>query len=154
MVGNVIGQSEDTRNQTMLAFGAEGSDGREQALHLVNNSFISHGLLPAVFVRVHQSKLARAVQQVLSNNLFLGLGVVDGSLADLARGNFMAATGVLQDAERGPFRLRPDSWLRGHGVAPGSARGVDLGPAFEFTPPVGTRAITAPTAWSPGAYQD
>ena len=154
VVGNVIGQSAQTRNLTMLAFGAEGSDDREQALHIVNNTFISQGQRPALFVRVHEAKLPRPLEQRLTNNLFLGLGVVDASLADLARGNFVAAPSVLQDTELGAFRLHRASWLRGRGIVPGSARGVDLSPASEFTPPVGTRAIAAHPAWSPGAYQE
>lgn len=169
VVGNVIGQSEGTRNTTMLAFGAEGAeraevvevanavDGREHALHLVNNTFINHGLRPAIFVRVHQAKLARQVEQRLANNLFLGLGVPDASLADLARGNFIASPSVLEDAQAGLYSLHPRSALRGRGVEPGTARGVDLQPRAAFTLPVGTRPLPlrAPhDRWSPGAYQD
>ena len=160
VVGNIISQSETTRNTTMLAFGAEGSntaDGREHALHVVNNTFINHGLRPAIFVRVHDAKLAGAVEQRLANNLFLGLGAPDATLADLGRGNFVAAPAVLQDADLGLYTLHPLSALRGRGVEPGTARGVDLQPLAEFTPPVGTRT-TRPRGprqrWSPGAYQD
>lgn len=160
VVGNVIGQSESTDNATMLAFGAEGSnaaDGREHALHVVNNTFINHGSRPAIYVRVHEAKLARAVEQRLVNNLFLGLGVSDAGLADPRRGNFIASPTVLQDAEPGLYALHPLSVLRGHGVQPGTARGVDLQPRAEFRPPVGTRTTLSRGArerWSPGAYQD
>ena len=154
VVGNIIGQSAGTRNPTMLAFGAEGSDERDQALHLVNNTFVSRGARPAIFVRVFESKIGRAVEQSLTNNLFLGLGVADVSLADLARGNYVASPTVLVDADLGQFALHRQSWLRGRGVRPASVRGVELSPAFEFTPPVGTRALAPRTAWSPGAYQE
>ena len=161
VVGNVIGQSETKRNTTMLAFGAEGAegaatvDGREHALHIVNNTFINRNLRQAIFVRVHDAKLARPVEQRLANNLFLG--VPDATLADLARGNFVAAPSVLQDAERGLYTLRPLSALRGRGVEPGTARGVNLQPRAEFTPPVGTRTTRSRgprERWAPGAYQD
>ena len=159
VVGNVIGQSETTRNTTMLAFGAEGAEGadragREHALHVVNNTFISHGVRPAIFVRVHDSKLERPVEQRLANNLFIGLGVPDARWSDLVRGNFIASPSVLQDAGQGLYTLHPASALRGRGVAPGSARGVDLQPRAAFTPPAGTRAIATPDRWSPGAFQD
>ena len=166
VVGNVIGQSETTRNTTMLAFGAEGSnaaDGREHALYVVNNTFISRGLRPAIFVRVHDTKLASAVEQRLANNLFIGLGVPDATLTDLARGNFVAPPSVLQDADHGLYSLHPLSPLRGRGVEPGTARGLHLQPRAAFTPPVGTRTIDprsprSPDSprerWSPGAYQD
>ena len=157
VVGNVIGQSSGSSNATMLAFGAEGSTETAHALHVVNNTFINQGLRPAIFVRVHESRLAGTVEQRLANNLFLGLGVPDATLADLARGNFIASPSVLQDADLGPYSLHPMSPLRGRGVEPGTARGVDLQPRAAFTPPVGTRTMRprAPgESWSPGAYQD
>ena len=154
VVGNVIGQSSSSSNPTLLAFGAEGSSETNHALFVVNNTFINQGLRPAIFVRVHEAKLAGAVEQRLANNLFLGLGVPDATLADLARGNFIASPSVLQDADIGPYTLHPLSALRGRGVGPGSARGVDLQPRAAFTQPVGTRAIAVPDRWSPGAYQD
>ncbi len=160
VVGNVIAQSETTQNPALLAFGAEGAqvaDGREHALHLVNNTFINHSQRPAIFVQVHEARLARPLEQRLVNNLFLGPGVADAALADPARGNFIASPLVLQDAELGLYTLHPKSVLRGRGVVPGTARGVNLQPQAAFTPPVGTRAIdrlAVRERWSPGAYQD
>ena len=154
VVGNVMGQSSGSTNPTMLAFGAEGSKDTAHALFVVNNTFINQGLRPAIFVRVHAAKLAAAVEQRLANNLFLGVGVTDATLADLARGNFIASPSVLQDADAGQYTLHPMSALRGLGVAPGTARGVDLQARAAFTPPVGTRRIATPDRWSPGAYQD
>ena len=154
VVGNVIGQSSGSSNPTLLSFGAEGSQATDHALHVVNNTFINQGLRPAIFVRVHESKLLQPVEQRLANNLFIGLGVPDTQVADLARGNFIASPSVLQDADQGRYTLHPASALRGRGVAPGVARGVDLQPRAAFTPPVGTRAIAPPDRWSPGAYQD
>ena len=178
VVGNVVSQSETTRNNALLSFGAEGSnaaDGREHALHVVNNTFINHGLRPAIFVRVHETRLAGAVEQRLVNNLFLGLGMPDATLADPAHGNFVAPPSMLQGAELGQYTLHPLSALRGQGVAPGTARGVDLRPLAEFRAPVGTRMIdplssgsslsslsshsshssgSPPKRCSPGAYQN
>ena len=105
-------------------------------------------------MRVHDSKLERPVEQRLANNLFIGLGVPDARWSDLVRGNFIASPSVLQDAGQGLYTLHPASALRGRGVAPGSARGVDLQPRAAFTPPAGTRAIATPDRWSPGAFQD
>ena len=51
------------------------------------------------------------------------------------------------------FELAPGSVLRGRGVDPATALGVDLTPAAEFAFPVGTRALRAPPHWSPGAFQ-
>ena len=155
VVGNVIGQSPESSNPTLLSFGAEGSpDARPHALHVVNNTFLNAGLRPAFFVRVHQARLASAVEQRVANNLFLGLGVPDIGWSDLALGNHVASRHELQGADRGDYRLPPAAAQRGQGVEPGNTRGVDLRPAFEFTLPAGTRAIAPPARWSPGAYQD
>ncbi len=155
VVGNVIGQSAQSSNPTVLSFGAEGStDARPHALHVVNNTFVNEGLRPGVFVRVHDGRLKREVEQRLANNLFLGLGVPDATLGDLLQGNYVASPTVLDDPANGAWGLHAMSLLRGRGVEPGSARGVDLRPAFEFTLPAGTRAIAPPARWSPGAHQD
>lgn len=155
VVGNVIGQGPQTSNPTLLSFGAEGSpDGRPHALHLVNNTFLNAGLRPAFFVRVHESRLKSVVEQRAANNLFLGLGVPDIGWSDLALGNHVASRSELRDADHGDYRLQSSGSLRGQGAEPGSAHGVDLRPAFEFTLPVGTRAIATPARWSPGAFQD
>jgi hypothetical protein len=155
VVGNVIGQSAQSGNPTLLSFGAEGStDARPHALHVVNNTFLNEGLRPGIFVRVHESRLKRDVEQRLANNLFLGLGVPDTRLSDLLQGNYLASPTVLDDPAAGAWSLNAMSQLRGRGVEPGNARGVDLRPAFEFTLPAGTRAVAPPARWSPGAYQD
>jgi hypothetical protein len=155
VVGNVIGQSAETENAVLLSFGAEGSvDARAHALHLVNNTFLTEGLRPGIFVRVHESKLNSPVDQRLANNLFLGLGLPDVRLSDLLEGNYVASPSVLEDPALGAWGLHARSQLRGRGVEPGTARGVDLRPAAVFAAPAGTRAIAAPARWSPGAYQD
>ena len=45
------------------------------------------------------------------------------------------------------------TWLRGQGVPPGSGNGMSLQPTAEFSLPAGTKPLTAPKRWSPGAYQ-
>jgi hypothetical protein len=154
VVGNVLGQSADTSNQTVLSFGAEGSDGRPHALHVVNNTFINAARRPAIFVRVHESKLGQAVEQTLVNNLFVGLGFTDDLGVPTGQGNHAVGPHELVDAANGPFGLVRDSPLRGRGVVPGRAGQVDLQPGIEFTPPVGTRGLTPRAVWSPGAHQD
>lgn len=154
VVGNVLGQSADTSNHTVLSFGAEGSDGRPHALHVVNNTFINAARRPALFVRVHEAKLGQAVEQTLVNNLFVGLGLTDGLGTIAGNGNHAAGPHELVDANDGPFGLVRESALRGRGVVPGRAGQVDLQPGIEFTPPVGTRGLTPRAVWSPGAHQD
>jgi hypothetical protein len=154
VVGNIIGQAPGTTNATIVSFGAEGSDDREQALFMAHNTLINEGLRPGPFVHVHQAKLTRPVETRYVNNLSVGFGAGELGLADISQGNFTALPGHLQDVEAGRYALRPDSLLRGRGVEPGTARGVSLAPQAEFTPPVGTRPLPARTRWSPGANPD
>lgn len=74
---NVIGQSADTGNLTLLSFGAEG-DGpqgaaRRHGLYLSGNTLVNDALLPARFVHVHA--LATPVEQRYTNNRTVGIGV-------------------------------------------------------------------------------
>jgi hypothetical protein len=155
VVGNVIGQSPATGNSTIVSFGAEGAaDDRPQGLFLVNNTLINDGAQPAIFVRVHEVKLNQAVEQRLLNNLFVGVGAVDPGWLDARHGNHAVPLSMLQGAEGGHYGLRADAQLRGQGVAPGEAGGVDLRPVAEFVPPAGTRAQAPLGRWSPGAYQE
>ncbi len=104
-------------------------------------------------MRVAEGRVGR-VEQRYVDNLCVGLGVGELGLADITQGNFTVPRAALQDADVGAYALPLNSWLRGRGVDAGSEHGVSLRAAAEFTPPVGTRPIEPPAAWSPGAYQD
>lgn len=155
VVGNVLAQSADTSNPTVLAFGAEGStDGRPHGLFVAHNTFVNEGPRPALFVRVHERKLGEAVPQRVVNNLFVGLGLADVHWRSAAAGNFSVPGVMLQPDASGLPRLGPDAWLRGRAVDAGTAQGEPLQPAAEFTAPVGTRPISPRHPGSPGAFQD
>jgi hypothetical protein len=153
VVGNVIGQTGETSNAVLVSFGAEGTDDREQGLFMVNNTLISEGLRPGVFVRV--ADLKKPIVSRFINNLSVGLGAGELGLTDPTLGNFTVPRQLLQDADTGGFALPPDSWLRWRGVDPTpyvqNATAADVLPQFEFTPPLGKRALTPSTRWSPGA---
>jgi hypothetical protein len=153
VVGNVIGQSENSSNPAIVSYGAEGMDGvndqRQHSFSFVNNTVINWGLRPAHFVRVLDTRLKETVSQRLVNNLFVGLGVADVAWADLTQGNVLVPAALLRDADTGDYGLPRSSWLRGLGVSPG-----ELAPTAEFTPPVGRRTLAPRTRWAPGAIQD
>ena len=154
VVGNVLGQGAGRTNPVLMSFGAEGGGGdRDHALFLVNNTLLNEALRPGIFLRVHADKLAGPVQTLYVNNLSVGLGAGELGLANIMQGNFSATAAVLQDIEAGLYGLKRDALLRHRGSSPGTARGVSLAPQAEFTPPIGTQPLGAPTRWSPGAYQ-
>ena len=149
VVGNVIAQSADTTNPAIVSFGAEGAaDGREHGLFMAHNTLVSHGLRPAVFVHLHT--LPGAVAKRFVNNLSVGLGVGVLELADASQGNFTLPISALRGAHEGDYALAPDSWLQGHGVPPGQARGVPLQPAGAL-PQAASSTRLVPGRWSPGA---
>jgi hypothetical protein len=151
VIGNVIGQSRTTSNPTLVAFGAEGYDDREQGLFMAHNTLVNDALRPARFVHLHDQ--ARPVPTRLVNNLCVGPGVADPVLANALQGNFMAPTRVLRDVAAGLYTLAMGSGLRDRGIEPGAAHGVSLRPEAEFAPPLGTRPLQPTERWSPGAYQ-
>jgi hypothetical protein len=155
VVGNVIGQTAETSNSALVSYGAEGLDEREHALFMVNNTLISEGLRPGVFVRV--GELKKPLVSRFINNLSVGLGTGELGLTDPTMGNFTVPRQLLQDADTGAYGLPLDAFLRGRGVDPtpyiGNATAADVVPQFEFTPPLGKRPLTAPSRWTPGAFQ-
>lgn len=157
VVGNLIVQSSQTSNPTLLAFGAEGSaieEGRTHGLFLGHNTFVNAGLTPALFVRVHEQTLAAPVAQRSVNNLFVGLGVADLADGGVAQGNFSVPQALLHQTALGEWRVPAGAWLYGRAVPAGEAQGVPLQPAAEFAAPRGIKPLAPRTTWSPGAFQD
>jgi hypothetical protein len=85
-----IVQSPQTRNRTMLAFGAEAARlprglQRPHRLELRRNHFVNRHALPANFVRIFDEQLAAAPVVLAEGNRFEGLGAVDPRLQPRAR---------------------------------------------------------------------
>jgi Right handed beta helix region len=153
VVGNVIGQSSETTNPFVVAFGAEGSSYATNALYLVHNTLLSDRLIGAWFLRVWREKLPADTEIVASNNLTVGIGLFsvgnDGTFA----GNFPVLPLALGDPATLDFMLGSQSLLRGRGVEPPTLNGHWLAPTHEFNLPIGTHPIARPEAWTPGAFQ-
>lgn len=154
LVGNVIGQSERTRNNTLVSFGEEGGSHPEHGLFMAHNTLVNERKGSGTFVRVAADKLGRAVPMRCVNNLLAGRGEMRTPGVDWSGdGNQAIGLEALDAPALLQFRPVPGSPLRGRGVAPGSAGGRSLVPATEFTLPVGTRALAVPARWTPGALQ-
>ena len=149
VIGNVIGQSATTSNPAIVSYGAEGYGDREHGLFFAHNTLINDAARPAGFLRI--APAPQPVPRRIVNNLFIGSGDTGG--ADPAQGNVSAARTVLRNPDGGAFELMTGSALRGQGVPPGSGNGMSVQPTAEFSLPAGTKALTAPKRWSPGAFQ-
>jgi hypothetical protein len=150
LIGNIIGQSASTENSVLVAYGAEGRIWPKNRLRLAHNTLISEGLAPAWFLRVWPSSAVTPIRAI--NNLSVGPGLFGPGATGDFRGNHAALRPMLADADTLDFALAPGSALRGRGIDP---RVVDaeLLPQAEFVLPIGTRPLSAPARWSPGALQ-
>jgi hypothetical protein len=150
LIGNVIGQSAQSENPVVVAFGAEGHAWAQNRLRMVHNTLISDGIRPAWFLRVWTSRLPPGTPVQAFNNLMVGIGVF---APGQSKGNFVAESQILDDPGTLAFALKPGSPLRGRGIDPRNAFDVDLSPKAEFRLPVGTEPLPELQRWSPGAFQ-
>lgn len=150
LVGNIIGQSSETDNPVVIAYGAEGDAWPNSRLRLAHNTLLSDNLIGAWFLRVWKENLPEGTEVTGINNLTVGLGLF--TLA--APGEFSGNLPLLPGALAGDildFSLPADSLLRGW-VDP-LPEGDPLQPTAEFTLPIGTRPIPQQDEWVPGARQ-
>lgn len=148
LVGNVIGQSVDTQNPVMLAYGAEGQRWESNRLRLSHNTFFNQTAIPAWFVRVWEQKFAVRPTVDYYNNLFAGLGLFDFGVLGQGRGNHLVPTWGLANSSALDFRLGADSWLKNRAVA----LPEELSPSAEFGLPHRAVPIAPRAIGSPGAY--
>ncbi|MEP7281143.1 MAG: hypothetical protein ABI696_04105 [Rubrivivax sp.] len=152
VIGNIIGQSADTQNPVMIAYGAEGKAWEHNQLLLSHNTFVSDALL-AWFLRSWPERLTPDTQIRAVNNLTVGAGIFTFGSAGSFDGNWPALARSLVDPASFAFELDRDAWLRGRADDPATLAGPQAVPTAEFTLPIGTRPLTPPAAWSPGALQ-
>lgn len=153
VVGNIIGQSANTQNPVMVAYGAEGDAWPESALYLAHNTLLSDRHTGTLFLRTWADRLPPDAPIVGINNLSVGLGSLTLVNGGDYRGNVPLPPGALEDPDTLDFRPLGAQLLR-HFTAPaGSVRGVSLQPEAEFALPIGTRPVPTPAEWLPGALQ-
>ncbi len=147
VIGNLIGQSAQTQNRHLVAFGTEGSKGAVNALYLVHNTLIDGLPSGGGFLRAAAGSTVQA-----TNNLLVGAGRLELPAGADARDNpqvdardFVAAT--LED-----HRWRPDAPGWGRSSDAGRVHGHPLQPTREYLHPRSTRALDGPPRW-PGALQ-
>lgn len=148
VIGNVLGESSDT----LVAFGGEAPRWPDNALYLTHNTLLNDasggGLLG-----VGEANFPAGVEVWAINNLVIGQGALTPPAAGRFEGNQRAPRHELLDEGGLPLRPGAQSALRGSVRLPGTARGVDLLPAAEFTFPVGSRPRRPASALLPGAFQ-
>jgi len=152
IIGNIIGQSADTQNPVVVAYGAEGKAWEKNHLLLSHNTLISEHRF-AWFLRAWPEKLTTDTQVLAVNNLTVGPGVFTLGAAGFFDGNYPALMRMLDDPQALAYELTRDSVLRGRADHPRASGGDAAVPNAEFTLPIGTQPLAPPARWSPGALQ-
>jgi hypothetical protein len=152
VIGNVIGQSAGTDNQSIVSYGAEGPRWPVNGLYLAHNTLVNDNYNGS-FLAVRSERFPGGVDVWAINNLMVGNGDVNRPAQGRFEGNERLARGVLIEQDGVPTRLPPQSPLRGTVRLPGQIGEVDLAPTAEFAFPVGSRPLKLPAKLAPGAFQ-
>ena len=149
LLGNVIGQSAETENNTMIAFGAEGYRWPRNALHLSSNTLIDHRGDPhAVCAKVAPGA---PVDVRATNNLLVGGGTLFDRRMETDDGNARVALDTFSAATDENFQLRQGARLFvSQRALP--ATGSPERPMREYVHPRHSRPLTT-VAHNPGAMQ-
>lgn len=147
VIGNVIEQGPLASNSTLLAFANEVSTKSAnplQDLYVINNTFVNHRPEGGHFVRVESGELGAFV--LLRNNVFYGPGTPWKSASGVkvvADYNYVAEKldnrPRFANAAEYDFRPTTGSPLIDAGWRPGSGRGFELTPTFEYVGDAKTR---------------
>ena len=146
IIGNLVQQGRRAENRAIISYGAEKRPRPTDALYLVNNTIVND-LGEGAFVAIHGEAMAE-----LWNNLFVGRGVVSGGIRRMHRNRFSSSAG-LRDRAGYDYRLKADSPARDAGTKPGTARGYDLSPLFQYVHKARRERRPAAGPMDIGAYE-
>ncbi|HJS21852.1 MAG TPA: hypothetical protein VJ764_04290 [Steroidobacteraceae bacterium] len=146
VIGNLIQQGPQTDNSSMLNYGTEGlSGGRTHELYIVNNTFVND----AGFGGFTQVQGGTSLVRVI-NNLFVGPGSLPGG--SLTTNLLTNSPGLVNEAGF-DYHLTATSPARDAGTAPGSARGQDLTPIYQYVHKAQREARPTESGIDIGAYE-
>lgn len=148
VIGNLIEQAATTDNPNIVAYGMEGLPYSSNELHLAHNTIVNNRPAGGVFVAAAAGSTASLV-----NNLFVGPGTTALNGASTLTGNASVTAAEFVNAAAYDYRLTSGSSRRGTVAAAGTGGGQSLVPTRQYVHPASSQAITAPGAWSPGAFQ-
>jgi hypothetical protein len=150
VMGNIIEQPADNDNNTLLAYGNEGS-GANDMLYVMNNTFLNDDKRNGVFVRVHERVKARAHIQ---NNIFAGKGIITNQGSAVDKHNYAALE--VDFVDRANYVLVPTEnakIINAGAEPPMLPSGVALRPIMQYKHPAGGMQRPAVGALDIGAYQ-
>ena len=147
VIGNIIQQGAQSRNSTMVSFGAEGYTKQRSELLLVHNTLVNDMPSGGAFVRV-----ADGAQLVgTRNNIMVGRGRMHVLGPLDTDGDIHAGWKIFRQASRQDYRLNSAGQM--HRARPSHiASAADLSPEYEYHHPLRMTKLLARPA-RPGALQ-
>ena len=150
VIGNVIQQSANNGNATLLAYGREGASNTGRDLYVINNTFLNEDSVRGTFVGVGDTVGTPVLMQ---NNIFSGTGSVSNQSSAIDRNNHRTLSPDVVDLAGYDLHPVTGSPMIGAGADPGgSASGVSLMPTEEYKFPVGTSPRPVNGSIDIGAY--
>jgi hypothetical protein len=140
VIGNIIGQSAQTENSTLISFGAEGYKWPTNEIYLINNTLIDETRFGGTFLRVKAG--AGVVKGI--NNLLVGSASLESASPGEFRNNVNVDSNQFERGLLGDFRLKSDFRWATRAIDPGRANDRALRPHSEYVHPRGVRALDAP----------
>ena len=129
VIGNVIHQPAENENSTILAFGAEDGSKPDNALYVINNTFLNDGR-GGTFVMIGKQIKTQAL---LQNNLFAGAGTVTNQASVIQKSNYQSQD--IGFVDRANFDLHPTANARvinAGSAPPVLANNVVLQPSSQY----------------------
>ena len=137
VVGNIIGQSQQTENSALISFGAEGYKWPANELYLVHNTLIDGKLVGGQFLRVRPG--ADVIKGI--NNLLVGSTSLEAGGVGEFINNFNVQITEFEPAAVQELRLKTSSKLLARAVDPGQANRQDLKPTRQYVHKLRTSAL-------------
>ncbi|AKV00914.1 hypothetical protein AKJ09_07577 [Labilithrix luteola] len=149
VIGNLIEQSAETENPTVLAYGEEGTSNADQHLFFVHNTVVNDRANGGTIVNIANGVTEPAL---VANNVLLGQATVSTQASSKLQGNCVdtVANAKLVDAASFDYHLGAGSPCIDHGV---DLANPDLLPTQQYEHPTHTVARAAVGPIDPGAYE-
>jgi len=137
LVGNIVGQSAQTRNTAIVSYGAEGAHWPANRLRMAHNTLINEHTPSSRFVQVWRDRVPGVSVEFL-NNLWIGPGALDAGPQAKMAGNASAPLQQLNARHALAFDL-PRHALDADGAVPLLGAHAELTPNAQFKLPWGVR---------------
>ena len=149
VIGNIIQQSAQTSNSTLISFGAEGYAHPIGELYLINNTLVNDHPHGGAFLRV----IPGGAQVVKTqNNLLVGKGKFHTPDIRQSTNDVRTDWGSFARASRYDYRLNAEGRSQPRTTPAGTVNGFNLTPDSEYAHPAQVKKLLAPPLFA-GAVQ-